>query len=1504
MKRYRKFIGWLLAVSLFGGLVAVHLPVYAAEETDETQIIEETSEAKDEETAESEAKEETAEKEAAVEEEEKAEEPAAEEIEEVTEEQTEPIEISEELPEEKIYDDYEYQGDYLWYEPQESLGGAAMADVMASMGVTMMDFEAYTKSEIGEYAWNSFVPYMEYGDDITNEDNIAYWASLGMKYEFHDEDDPAHQWISMVPIEDVEAAPEEETAEETAPEEEAAPAAEEAEPAEEAPAEEATEETAPEEEAAEEAETAEEAPAEEPTEEAAPEEEAAEEAEPVEEAPAEEPTEEAAPAEEEATPEEEAAESKYPVLFVWHGNDNPIMLAEHYGFGELAAERKWIVVCPWADNDDIYLEEFDRIMDVLRAEYPIDETRIYTTGFSKGGFVSQRLAFERADVITAAASNGVPAKMLFSRAIGETEAYTVEDFTFEKAVPIAFYGGEFDHNWPMAHESEDDIEGVNNWLTLFGLEADQTVDMSHNLRRFSDIPAEKNMGLFFDRAGEVHEDGIDYWTGEFLDNDGVAVMRFTEAAGAIHWPTHYMCVTAMDFLENFAKDSETGETVYTGETEDFSDMTYMSPDGWNIRYNANVIESSEVDEHTAQFVYLGESAGTSMVTVSYVTDKQPEELLYEVIEPWGRSEDVFRTEGFFPGTDDKWGYWRILNPEEGNEGSGLAQTAIAGEYNGGVLLFQITAHLSGVDAIDVPMNDTLAELVNGITYENFEPQTMYDYFPGKYVRQNTEEIEGEEVTSENSIILNEDHTGTLSLQDEVGILWGSIELMAADGSFEYEYDIEGENLYLKIEDDWLEFSKTAETAEEPAEEAEAELAEESAEEAEAEPAEETAEEAEEADAPATAALITEGGSPWINTDLKENIHEEAELSPKDDYHLFVNYDWLKKTEIPSGYTGYSIFEEVQENTDEKAKAVLTDDSLEGHNAKLVQQLYNAFLDWDARNEAGVAPAEKTVEEIKSIDSIDALSAFICDPEKSLLAPVFVSMGNMKGLEDSSRYITAIAGESMILSDAAEYSDRTEMGERIYEARKKLVAELLPRFGYTEEEALQMYEDTLALEGKLAEVSMTSADMMSPDFYARINNVVSPEELAEMSPVYPMMELIDSSGYGEADKFLVIEPSYIKRVNELYTEENLESIKAHMIVHFVISMASELDEEAYEAVINSDNMINGTDGREPDERAAFNLVRSLLASPMDQAYLEAYDAAETKGKIYELCEQILDVYREMLKEEDWLSEETREKAIEKLDNMTINSVYPDKWENYDSLDIEGLSYYEALKKIIQFNHGLDVEKTNQAPDPEIWSEIDILEANAYYDPSDNSINLILGLLSDPFYNEDSSQEQLLGIIGAVIGHEISHAFDTDGAQFDKDGNFVNWWTEEDYEAFSARADKLAAYYDTITTWEGQQVVGSNIQTEAIADMAGIKAVLKIAEGIEGFNYDEFFRYYASVWRGITPRAREYYYLTQDVHPLPYLRTNVTLQQFDEFYETYGIEEGDNMYLAPEDRVLVW
>jgi putative endopeptidase len=291
---------------------------------------------------------------------------------------------------------------------------------------------------------------------------------------------------------------------------------------------------------------------------------------------------------------------------------------------------------------------------------------------------------------------------------------------------------------------------------------------------------------------------------------------------------------------------------------------------------------------------------------------------------------------------------------------------------------------------------------------------------------------------------------------------------------------------------------------------------------------------------------------------------------------------------------------------------------------------------------------------------------------------------------------------------------------------------------------------------------------------------------------------------------------------------------------------------------------------------------------------------------DLCQQVIDTYREMLEENTWASEEVKKNAIEKLDKMEIHAAYPDKFRDTSKLDLTDCTLIEANKRIMEAEHAYSISLLGKKSDKEMWAEgFNILDCNAFYSFTENTINMIIGMMGEPFYSSDMSVEELYASIGAFwVGHEISHAFDNGGSQFDANGEFKDWWTKEDKEEFERRTRKMDDYLDTIVAFGDYHFIGTNIDTEMIADMTGLQCALKMASKVDGFDYDKFFTKYAQMNCRLSVYNGELSQLLQNEHPLEYSRTNVPVQQFEEFYETYDVQPGDGMYLAPEDRLIVW
>ena len=668
-------------------------------------------------------------------------------------------------------------------------------------------------------------------------------------------------------------------------------------------------------------------------------------------------------------------------------------------------------------------------------------------------------------------------------------------------------------------------------------------------------------------------------------------------------------------------------------------------------------------------------------------------------------------------------------------------------------------------------------------------------------------------------------------------------------------------------------------------------------------------------------------SKWINASIDGSIDETLQISEKDDFYTAVNKEWILKAEVnedtPSVGALMDNADVVEERIDKIIQNCMTSEQISGkngvgmpekqyqHTQELVSQFARLLADVDGRDAQGIEPARAYIESIENIQTLSQMTEYMENKDGTnfaMLNLIPVSMEIPRSTRDG--YVVYIGqNPSYLLTKAESYSAIDTKDTLLKEVIVESVEPMLVQLGYTEQESAKMIRNCFDIEGLLAEkMTKDEESVESLEAYKTLDHFYTCEELQKMQGDYPLTEILASWGLDKSEVFNIENEDYVKYVGRIYKEKNLRKIKDYMIVNTLVKMLPYMDKTSYETFdmmlkIRSDT----TTTIEKEERVK-TFINYQLSEALQEIYIGQYCDAGQKEELIALIEDSIGYYRKMIQQEEWLTEETRNMAIEKLDNLCYRVLYPNQLTDYSALVFsESDTLLDMIAKIEQFNNGQMKNKVNKEIDRYDWNlaQMSTLDVNAYYMPMDNSINILAGILANGFvYDKDAPDETNLARIGAIIGHEITHGFDTSGYAFDKDGIPNKWWTYEDEEQFQIRASHLAKYFSALSPFrDGGAYGGDKVKGEAIADMGGVKCMLGIAKEKENFDYGLFFTSYAQLWRSKNTVGYELLILG-DEHPLDCFRVNVTLQQFDEFIETYDIQPGDGMYLSPEKRIAVW
>ena len=655
--------------------------------------------------------------------------------------------------------------------------------------------------------------------------------------------------------------------------------------------------------------------------------------------------------------------------------------------------------------------------------------------------------------------------------------------------------------------------------------------------------------------------------------------------------------------------------------------------------------------------------------------------------------------------------------------------------------------------------------------------------------------------------------------------------------------------------------------------------------------------------------------PGIQLDLMD-----TSVKPGDDFFRFVNGSWFDKTAIPADKTRWGSFDELRQNTDKDALAILKEAAANKNlnpnsdQAKAVN-VYNTYMDTIARNKLGIKPIKPFLSKIDKIKSIQDLNKLIIEMEP-LGGIGFYGVGVGPDAKNSNKNVVSVGLGSLGLPDRDYYTSEDKDSKEKREKYVQHVAKMLAFIGEKPAVALDNAKKILALEIAMATPRL---DRVERRDRRKTYNPMRVQDLEKLTPSVNWNQYLQGVGISKIDTLIVSQPKYFSALETIFKSNKLEDLKAYMRWTLLNKSSSVLTSEIEKA--NWDfysKTLQGALKQRPREERALQVVNGTVGEALGKLYVEKKFPAEAKTKAKLMIDNVFLAFEARINKLPWMTPATRLGAIEKLRKSTVKIGYPDKWKDYSKLVIvskeNGGTYYTNMQNVSQWGFTENIADLQKPVDKTRWG-MSPQTVNAYFNPSYNEIVFPAAILQPPFYDYKADEAVNYGGIGAVIGHEISHGFDDSGSRYNADGNLINWWTDEDLKQFTGLGGALAAQYSALEPLPGTFVDGKFTLGENIGDLGGINAAydgLQIylkQNGnpglIDGYTPEQrLFISWATIWRSKMRDEAIKNQVKTDPHSPGMYRAYVPLLNVDTFYKAFDISTTDKLFVKPEDRVKIW
>ena len=639
------------------------------------------------------------------------------------------------------------------------------------------------------------------------------------------------------------------------------------------------------------------------------------------------------------------------------------------------------------------------------------------------------------------------------------------------------------------------------------------------------------------------------------------------------------------------------------------------------------------------------------------------------------------------------------------------------------------------------------------------------------------------------------------------------------------------------------------------------------------------------------------------------------INPRNDFYQYACGGWMKANPLTDEYSSFGSFDQLAENNRTQIKGLIEElakkQSQPGSITQKIGDLYNIAMDSAKLNADGVAPIKEYLDKLASIKDRNGLSQEIATMHRDGFGPFF---GLYVGADDmnSSMNIAQLYQGGLSLGEREYYLDGDDHTKEIRTKFEEHVDKMFQLAGFTAEEAQKAAKNVMKVETRLAEVSKSAVELRDP--YANYNKIT----VAQLKKEVPSIDwdaYFTTIGLKDLQDVNVGQMDEIKTVADLLKKEDLDVLKAYLQWNVINTASSYLSDNF--VAQNFDfygRTLSGTKEMQPRWKRAVSAVNGVLGEAVGQMYTEKYFPAAAKERMIKLVGNLQKALGERIQGLEWMSEETKAKALEKLAAFHVKVGYPDKWRDYSSLEIKNDSYWANIIRSNHFDHDKMIAKAGKPVDKDEWL-MTPQTVNAYYNPTTNEICFPAAILQYPFFDMNADDACNYGAIGVVIGHEMTHGFDDQGRQYDKDGNLKDWWTPEDAKNFKERAQVLVDYFGNIEVLPGLKANGELTLGENIADHGGLqvsflalqKAMAEnpLGKDEHGFTPEQrFFLSYANVWADNTRDEQIRLQTKSDPHSLGRWRVNAALPHISMWYDAFGVKEGDALYLPVEKRASIW